>query len=184
MRVLWLTGSIVLILLIVGGAAYWFFSSPQPVVPEPTPMRSLSAPTREVPQGFAEYKSLRYGVSVLYSTALTAEKKEEVGGAQTVTILDPAATSQEDVHGVQIYLASYVVPEIDEAFVRRYLPSAHTFEPIIVHGAKGLAFISNDPQFGELREVWFVNNKGLYEATAPRAQEQLLLDILNTWVFF
>lgn len=139
-----------------------------------------SLPPRDVPQGSKEYQSAAYKFSLLYADFFTVAEYQEGGGATTITF---EQVTDDSLQGFQVFVTPSSGGEVTEAFVRAQVPTANSFQQVMVNGASGLAFLSSDGTLGELREVWFARGNFLYQTVAPQPFESILLQVLQTWLF-
>jgi hypothetical protein len=96
--------------------------------------------------------------------------------------------SPDNSVGVQIVISSYGSnADITADTIRQDIPSlAITGQQVLEVGStgKGLAFMSNNPAFGDTsREVWFVFNKNLYQISTYAAYDAFLKGLFGTWQF-
>ncbi|MBI5405795.1 hypothetical protein HY972_02055 [Candidatus Kaiserbacteria bacterium] len=130
------------------------------------------------------YRNVAYGFSFKYPDGLkVGGAPSPDGSATTILVQDIAAHI-----GFQIYITPFADPDttITAARVARDLPAlAMRGAEIAQVGASspGLAFLAEDPSFGESRQIWFVYKKHLYQVSAKSSQDALLQRVLATWEF-
>ncbi len=139
-------------------------------------------PQREVPTGYKEYQNVPYRFSLLYIDTMSVQEFEEVGGGVTITFED--ISDPQNLKGFQLFARPHTGGEVTVEFIQARIGKTPTaVEQVSIDGAQGLAFVSIDPTFGEVREVWFVRSGYFYQAAAPRPLELLLHEALQTWDF-
>lgn len=136
--------------------------------------------TRAAPVGWREYRDFAHQFSLFYPETLNVEEYDEPGGGSTIVFQNAKAE-----RGFQIFIVGYTEEEVSEERLKKDLPSGvqANKEDIMVDGAKGIAFYSQDLVLGETREAWFIKNGFLYEVTSPKPLEADLLEVLKTWEF-
>lgn len=139
-----------------------------------------SAQARFVPYGWREYRSTAYGFSLLYPEALQVREYIEGGNSLTVTF-----QNVKKGEGFQLFITPYTQEQISDARFKKDVPSGVrvSLTETTIDGATGAAFYSESVALGETREVWFIHDGFLFEATAPKPLENWLGDILRTWEF-
>jgi len=91
--------------------------------------------------------------------------------------------------GIQILITPF--PDTDNTLTKERIeadiPGILVKDPQLVtlgaNSGQGLAFLSDNPAFGESREVWFIYKGQLYQVTTYSTQDALLQAIMNTWQF-
>lgn len=144
-----------------------------------TTSRATAGPTtRQPPDGWREYVSTPYKFSLFYPADMKVSEYDEGSGAFTVTF-----ENVSDVQGFQIFIVPYTQEQVSEARFRRDEPSGVRNDPtaITVDGAVGAAFYSKDAALGDTREIWFIKNGFLYEATTLKSEAPLLDTIMQQW---
>jgi hypothetical protein len=158
----------------------WRYGATREAPPAPGPSATSTAQAAKPPPGWRTYRDPRYHFMLFYPNGLQVRAFEDRGSASTITF-------QDDRRGLgfQIFVAPYPEPQVSEARFRLDAPSGVREEPttVSVDGATGAAFYGKDAALGDTREIWFIKDGLLYEATAPKAQEKWLQDIIATWKF-
>ena len=161
----------------------WTRPAPSATPPMP-PVGPLSdpVPQREVPVGQKEYKTDRFHLSILYPQDLTVEESVDKYGSLTVVLQNPDKNAPK---GFQVYVQPYTLPQVTDERFKKDLPSGvrTNVSAVVIDGATGAAFYSKDDRLGDTREVWFIHDGLLYEATTPKPLEAWFRDILATWKF-
>jgi hypothetical protein len=124
------------------------------------------------------YEDAALGFSLTYPKELAVTEYEEEGGARTLVFAKPG-----EQYGFQIFIAPYAGKVITEERLRKDLPGAAVREPVEVvigSGIQASAFWSESPVIGESREVWFIYDGYLYEATTYARLDSLLGEVLAT----
>lgn len=175
---------IALICALVGGGLYYLVwgreapervvvSTASPVVSKP------SVATREIPDGYKEFRSDFYRFSLLYPDDLSV--REYRGPDTTLTVSFDA----KDGKGFQIFVVPYGGDQISGQRFKLDVPSGVREEPtdILIDGTQAIAFFSADSALGDTREVWFIKNGFLYEVTTFKELDTWLAGIMQTWMF-
>ena len=146
----------------------------------PTQALVINGEHEIIPAGYKKYQNTKYGFSILYHEALSQKEIDEGGNASTIVFQNP-----EEGKGFQIFVVPYNGEQVSEERFRQDIPSGvrEKTEEIIVSGAKGVAFYSQDPFLGDTREVWILHGGYLYELTTFKAYEAELQTVLQTWRF-
>jgi hypothetical protein len=176
----------VIVAVIVGLGIFglFFFRVPQPSEPSPTATTTQTGvetqEPRQPPLGWRVYENERYHFSLFYPDALTIQEYDEGAGAITIIFQNP-----DKGLGFQLFIVPYSLDQVTDERFKRDVPSGvrKDLTNATVDGAVGAAFHSEHALLGETREVWLIKSGLLYEATAPRALEELLHEILQTWDF-
>lgn len=139
-----------------------------------------SAQARSVPTGWREYRNSAYRFSLLYPAQLTVKEYIEGGNALTITFQDV-----KKGEGFQVFVTPYTEQQVSEERFQKDLPSGVRvgMTDLIIDGAIGATFYSTNAVLGETREVWFIHEGFLFEATTLKPLETWLDDILLTWQF-
>jgi hypothetical protein len=181
----------IILLVLLGGGAWYFFGSndveKQPVdAPElffaqnsaaQEPIK-IEPPT--VPEGWRKFENEQYGFSVYMPPELTANVYDEGGGAHTFTFEDA-----DGGKGFQIFVLPYSESTISEERFLKDSPAGVMKEPVdvTIGGVRATAFFGEHMLMGETREVWFLHNNLLYEVTTYKHLDTWLADIMKTWRF-
>lgn len=179
----------VLLLLALVVFVVIFYFSFRPSALTPSVPSSLSTPNEEtqtqktlssVPAGWREYRSPAYRFALHHPPELTVTEHDESGGAITITFIDTTGGRE-----FQIFILPYAESEITKERIKLDIPSGVVKDEttVVIDGARGKAFYSQDPVLGETREVWFVREGALYEVTTHKPLAPWLDQILSTWRF-
>jgi hypothetical protein len=171
--------------LVVGG--YLYSSVGDSAVPVVAPAQTATStneatrplePRRTPPKGYKEYYSEAYRFALMYPDTLKVAEYDEGGGALTVIFQDLEAGQ-----GFQIFIVPYRLPQVTQERFVKDVPSGVRAQAkdILLDGVAATAFLSKNDFLGETREVWGINNGYLYEVTAPKALDQWLDRIMQTW---
>lgn len=173
------------LILLLTAAAFLFFYKDAPLQPASnTPLVATTTPdsteARRAPDGWREYRNTAYHFSLLYPEELEVKEYPEKGNAITITFQN--VKKQE---GFQIFIVPYEGTQVSEERFRQDLPSGARADltDVAIDGATGAAFYSANAVLGETREVWFVYNGFLYEATTLKSLDTWLEKIMQTWEF-
>ncbi|MEX0917993.1 MAG: hypothetical protein WDZ93_02465 [Candidatus Paceibacterota bacterium] len=133
-----------------------------------------------LPLGKKQYTHPSYLFSFYVSEEVQIESRYEAGGAETVVFTTPGTDPVQDF---QLYIVPYSGSTITSSQIIKDTHGRAVTEPIEVvlgSGIRGIIFETEDPTLGRLREVWFLMNGHLYEATTHIAHEAWLAGILDT----
>lgn len=163
----------VLLCIFVVLCVFWFLSRSESDKPAPS-VEVL----REVPQGFKEYKSGRYGFSLLYPETLSVREEEDSATSRSIIFEDP-----ETEAGFQIFIVYYPENTISEERFALDVPSGvrEQEEMTTIDGVPAVQFFSTHPDVGETREVWCIHNNYLFEITTYKPLSADVETILASW---
>jgi hypothetical protein len=141
---------------------------------------AAGAVPREVPAGFAEYRTAQYRFTLLYPSDLVVEEYSEDDGASTVTFQNIGTG-----HGFQIFIAPYGLAQITDEQFRKDEPSGVRTDTkdAVIDKAKGASFYSTNAALGDTAEVWFIHGGYLYEVTTLKPLAPWLNEIMQSWKF-
>lgn len=140
------------------------------------------------------YENEKYGFSFRYPKDFSVQEFAE-GDAGDVVLFQKAG----EQNGFQVFIAPFDeditltaerirkdVPNItmknpQPVTIGRKAAFARTLSDARVIG--GVAFVSESPAFGESFEIWFVHRGHLFQASAYRASEEVVRDVVRTWRF-
>lgn len=175
---------ILLVLSALAFVGYGFFAYPasSSLLPEgigyqpdgePPPFRAPSIDGKRL------FRSDILGFSLYYPDDLFIREYGK-GNTSTLTFEDVKGE-----RGFQIFVVPYDAETVSAERFKMDLPSGVMKEAqeIIIDGARGSAFFSEDALVGETREVWFIQNGFLYEVTARKELDAWLAEIMQTWRF-
>ncbi len=170
---------ITLVLVVIGGGAYWFFTRSTTWSLSPG-SQSTSTTDAVDTADFAPYSDPNFHFSLAYPKDLEVHVYDEDDGSRTV-----AFEGQTPGIGFQVFVVPYDKPSIDDARFRADDPSGVMIEPqdISIGGVPAKIFYGHNDQMGDTREVWFIRNGYLYEVTGYKALDTWLADIMTTWKF-
>lgn len=137
-----------------------------------------------IPIGWQKYANQGRRFSLFYPPALTIKEYDEGDG--TYTLVFSEKTSGEKSKEFQIFFTPYPEKTITDSRIKKDLAGGQFTKPVeIIIGRElpALAFESGGA-FGRLREVWFLRDGYLFEATANLEWDQWLSQIMATWQFF
>lgn len=165
-------------------ASYLYFKRQGGSVPITTSALPANAPhntdqitaTSSSLQLFA-HPSLHFSFFVPVGTAVAV--RPEAGGAETDVF-----TSAKDEKEFQLFILPYHEGAISSSRIEEDTHGTATGTPqeiVIGSGLHALAFTSADPRFGRMREVWFLFNGHLIEATTYIQDDEWLSKILNSF---
>jgi hypothetical protein len=122
----------------------------------------------KLPEGYAPYRSARYGFALGYPEVLSVREYDEGGGA-----------------GFQIFIVPYAEEQVSEARFLKDEPSGVREQAVfgLIDGATASAFYGRDLRLGDTYEVWFVHGGYLYEVTTLKPLDGWLQGIMQTWTF-
>ncbi|OGZ46045.1 MAG: hypothetical protein A3J54_03645 [Candidatus Ryanbacteria bacterium RIFCSPHIGHO2_02_FULL_45_13b] len=188
--------SILLIVAIVG-VFFWYTqkSNYNPIIGKAVPVNQEDIDTESLMLGpdYARYTNQQFLFSIEYPKNLLANIVPEEGDAVTIVFQEdePVQKPPQEKIGFQIFATPFGVEEtLTEDRIKQDLPSARIegAQPIILNPeapqdeeVQALLFSSEDAVLGKTIEVWFVQNKYLYEITALAHMEELLPKILSSW---
>jgi hypothetical protein len=182
-------------LVLLGSGAVWFFSSSAsldftdlPNILQNSPGASSTKQTSsqdslspgEVPAGQKEYRNDMYKFSLIHPEPLSVKEFNEGEGAMTITF-----ENTETLEGFQIYVVPYEGYKVSEEQFVMDVPSGVREEltDVYVDGVLGTSFRSRHALLGDTREIWFIHEGYLYEATTILSQGDDMEAILTTWRF-
>lgn len=119
--------------------------------------------------------------SFRYASGFTVSPMEDASGG-TILVRDPNGQKQE----FQIHISMFDEPgPITAERILKDIPDMVIDAPqtVSVGGASALTFLSQDASLGKTREVWFTQEKYLYQITAYAEMDEVLGKILETWKF-
>lgn len=135
-------------------------------------------------KGYSQtYKNSEYQFSFKYPEGFKIGEVPHGEDGNTIVV-----QNAEDSVGFQVYVTPYGGADtaITKAKIEADIPDMKVKQPqpvAIGSSGKGLAFISENSNFGESREVWFVFNGHLYQISTYLSQDKLLQRVLNSWKF-
>lgn len=155
-------------LFMIAIAAFWYFWPREAKEPAPaftattTETAALHGATVAIPADWKTYRHERYKLSFRYPPNLTVNEIDEGGGATTIVFQDPVAGE-----GFQLFSVPFEGRYVTQERFARDVPSGIVGNPrnVLVCGAPGTTFTSADSTLGETHEVWFIQNRRLFEAT-------------------
>lgn len=167
-------------IVLAAGAGFFYFhnKSGAPVAQVPA-QEATSTPPRTVPAGAREYRSPRYGFSLLYPDNLSVAEVPQKGG-DSITLQDDASNQ-----GFQIYVTPYAGTSISQERFLLDEPSGVRNNPtrITIDGADAMMFFGNNTAMGDTREVWFIRGGFLYEVVTYKESDAWLSAIMDSWKF-
>jgi len=136
-------------------------------------------PELSLPEGATLYRNEEYNFKLAHPRELVVTEER---GEGTATITFKNADSSR---AFQIFITPYVGWFITEDRIQMDIPSGKIEEPVevLVDGARGTIFFSEDPTAGRMREVWFIHGDYLYEVTTYHLLDEWLSYIMTTWRF-
>lgn len=177
----------VLILAVAAAGAAWRWLGPGGwPLSEGSASERRAAPAAkraEVPEGMKRYSHPAFRFSLIIPKDMKISGYREPGQvARTITFTMP----EDDGRQFQIYVVPYEKDTITSSQVDKDTHGRATGEvkEIAVNDTiRAVTFTTNDPALGSLREIWFLHNGRLYEATVRAADEAWLSEILQSWEF-
>jgi hypothetical protein len=133
-----------------------------------------------VPAGMMRYQNPAYGFSLIIPETMDVSSFDEPGAAQTVRFETPGSDPPLDF---QLYIIPYAPGTITSSQIAKDTHGTATGTPqevVLGSGVHGLIFTSTHPVMGAMREVWFLRNDHLIEATTYAGNDTWLAGILNT----
>src|SRR3989344_4458772 len=173
------------IIVIIVAIFYWFEQNKKQESENQTNSPQILMPTTDVPSlEFTEtYQNNQFGFSFKHPRNFTVKSLDDPSGLTTVV------AQNEKAEGFQIAIQS-IDEDIQALTVERIrqdlpdIPIENPQDVILGEHGKGVAFMSDDPAFGgKSREVWFVYDRVLYQIKTYEEYDNLLKNILSTWVF-
>ena len=122
-----------------------------------------------------------YGFTVTVPNAMELERYEEGGNSETLVFFDT-----NDGIEFQLFVTPYDASEVTKERLALDIPSGDIREPqeiVLGNGLRAFMFLSHAPIVGDTREVWFIHDGYLYEATVAYELDSWLAEILNTITF-
>lgn len=169
------------LVVIIGAASTLFISTgDEPSQANITSSEHTTEENNSTPIGKKRYTHPSYLFSLLVPEEVQVESHYEEGGAETVVFSVP---NTDPVLDFQLYIVPYSATTITSSQVAKDTHGRAVTEPaevILGSGIRGIIFETEDPRLGRLREVWFLMNGHLYEATTHIDNESWLADILDT----
>jgi hypothetical protein len=144
------------------------------------PLAVATPTTQDARQGKRQYSNKAIHFSLSYPQNLQVQEYTEQGGGFTVTFQDLEADQE-----VQVFVTPYSDAQITDARFKLDEASGVKNNPtaVVIDGAKGIAFFSNNPTMDDTREVWFIKGGFLYEVTTYKELDAWLQNIMQTWKF-
>jgi len=147
--------------------------------------------------GFKKFSHPKYNFSLEYPEELGIEAFRETDDAETVIFKklgQNESTPREEKIGFQIFIAPFEEGEKGPLTTERILEDVQFLtidEPQEVilgissseEEVRALIFLSDDPDIGKTREVWFTHGGYLYEITTYAHLDSWLAQILSTLTF-
>lgn len=133
------------------------------------------------PDGTREYRNITQGFYFRYPSDLTIKEYDESDGTYTIVFADKTGEKS-----FQIFFTPYYDDAITQSRILKDVPSGKFTKPIEIvlgDGIHALTFVS-DGTFGKLREVWFIHDGFLFQATTYDNLDNWLSEITKTWRFF
>lgn len=127
------------------------------------------------------YENTKYAFSITYPKDFSVQEFDEGGNATTVVF-----QGKGEEQGFQLFITPYGENTISEARIKQDLQGASmrdSKEVILGGGIRAVLFTSDSPIIGESREVWFIHNGYLFEATTYAPREAELAGVLATLSF-
>lgn len=152
---------------------------PEMEISDPQKLRGEILPSSAA--GKKIYKSTTPSFSLSYPEELSVKEFDEGQGATTIVFQGPG-----EENGFQLFITPYREAQISEARIKQDLKGAtmkDSKEIILAGNVRATLFTSESPIIGESREVWFIHDGYLYEATTYAAWEGKLAEILGTLEF-
>lgn len=128
-----------------------------------------------------EYHNKKFGFKIRYPDFLQVEEFKEGTETYTLVFQEPGQKN-----GFQMFITPYQDTTISKerlAYDTRGGSIEEPMEVVLGGGQRALAFWSNDPTLGKLREVWFIKNGFLYEVTTYAEEDEALAKVLSTLSF-
>lgn len=176
----------VLILAAVAAGAAWRFMGPGGWPWEQgsaSERRAAPAARAPVPAGMKRYSHPAFRFSLIVPEAAKIGSYRQPGQvARTITFTMPEGDGRQ----FQIYVVPYEKEQIGSSQIAKDTHGRATGTPedvVIGGGIRALLFTTEDPALGSLREIWFLHDGRLYEATVRAADEAWLSEILQSWEF-
>jgi hypothetical protein len=146
-----------------------------------TPAAPAAAQTRDIPQGFKEFRTQPYHFSILYPDEVSVRDQSGGSGGPFTLVLANSDASK----ALQVYVQPYTQPTITPTRFKLDAPYAKTTNPISIEvlGAKGLEFVGSSAGNPDMLEIWFIHEGLLYEVTAPASLKTWAENIIQTWEF-
>ncbi len=178
----WILG-VAAVILILGGAFFVLNRAKPAAETASAAAATPAAPqplVREIPSGWKEYRSARFGFSLLVPESLQVQEFDEGGGAGTITF-----QNVNDAQGLQLFVVPYTGTTISDAQFKRDEPSGIRKLPkdISIDAVKATSFYSVSATLGETAEIWFIHDGYLFEATTPKPLASWFSSIMETWKF-
>jgi len=177
---------IVVGIVIVAGAGFYFFKSPDFDISD---IRSFVDPKESAEKTLNDVTALRGSVFTSsderfffgLSEGMTVSEVPDPGGLLVVV-------QDGNNEGVQIFSTSFDEPEsvFTEERVRRDIPDLKmdSLRKVDVDGISALAFYSDNPAFNnDSYEVWFVKGGDLYQVSSARVQKEMVDTLISSWKF-
>lgn len=145
-------------------------------------LSDIGAQVFVVEDGSLQFISERFKFSLNYPETLEVEVFDEDDGAYTALF----SSKTEAKNGFQIFVTPTNFDGISKERILNDNPSMIIEEPLDVilgDGTRALIFWSSDVAVGKTREVWFVQDKYLYQITTYEHLDTWLANIMKTWKF-
>jgi hypothetical protein len=177
-----------LIVIAVGGFAFMAFKDSKTSFTNtfPNPASSSSSTVSALKSGGA-YANNKYNFSVNLPEGFSAREiaSNELGGdSQSESVVFENGKGE----GIQIVITPFDdIKVLTADMIKADIPDMKIDQVQTVdvgQNYKGIAFISNAPEFGgSSREVWFVFKGNLYQISTYTKFDTLLQQIFSTWQF-
>jgi hypothetical protein len=175
--------AVLLLLAGIGAAAFYtsvFSFMPRQDAVQAIPQGAGAAADAPVGAGAKRYYNQPHHFALEYPESLEASEYPGQGSSLTVAFRDPATGK-----GFQVFAVPYGSPRITDERFKLDEPSGVMDSPqnITIDGAPATKFFSVNAAMGDVREIWFINGGLLYEVTAPKALDDWLFGIMQSWQF-
>jgi len=189
--------------LLIAGFVLAIASHRSAMRPSAPGQTAASDQTQESPQSFAglnpqEQSPKAAAAAARVAAAQFSERYESVPGfsfgypdsLKIGSIQDPnsgeltvTAQNAGEHIGFQVYVSPDRGAPVTQAEIVQDLPqiNAHSFTPVSLDGAPGIAFAATDANFGDSLQVWLVHGGYLYQISTYGNQGALLSKVLGTW---
>ena len=164
------------LILAVSLGTYFFFFRKSDVIP--TQIDNSKNPVST--SGMRQYHNIERGFTLDYPPDLSIKDYDE--GETTHTLIFADATGEKSF---QLFFTPYLGDAITQRRIDMDIPDGKMIDPVpvVVGGSVHAIVFWSNSTLGRLREVWFIHDGYLFQATTQEQNDKWLSEILDSWKF-